>query len=43
MDEEKQKLKKEELLKLFIDHKINNFRERPAKRQLFAEDFNDLK
>jgi hypothetical protein len=36
-------VKKEELLRLFTDHRAKNYKERPSKRQLFAEDFNELK
>jgi hypothetical protein len=35
--------KKEEILKLLIDHRVNNYRERPSKRALYSEDLTELK
>ena len=42
-DEKAKELKKQELLKLLINHKQKNYKQRPPRRQLFEEDFEELK
>jgi hypothetical protein len=42
-DEKEIVAKKEEILKLFTDHRVNNYRERPSKRPIYIEDLNELK
>lgn len=42
-DEVASQAKKEQLFKLLTDHKQKNYKDRPSRKQLFEEDFSELK